>query len=175
MHWDAQNPPLAYLLTFRTYGTWNHGDTRGSVGRKFFNKYKAPKMKRSEKLVATEQSNQKSASFVLVDVSRKVVGEAIAEVCEHREYLLHGLNVRTNHVHAVVSHDGPPEKITEAFKSYSTRALRALGLIGRETKVWARHCSTRYLWDEVQMDEAIKYVLYFQGDEFPSFDEVSER
>ena len=25
--------PLAYLITFRTYGTWLHGDERGSIGR----------------------------------------------------------------------------------------------------------------------------------------------
>ena len=25
--------PLAYLITFRTYGTWLHGDARGSVDR----------------------------------------------------------------------------------------------------------------------------------------------
>jgi REP element-mobilizing transposase RayT len=54
--------------------------------------------------------------------------------------------VRSNHVHAVVSHDGPPEKIVEAFKSYATRALRRDGFVNQETKVWARHASTRYLW-----------------------------
>jgi hypothetical protein len=25
--------PLAYLITFRCYGTWLHGDSRGSVDR----------------------------------------------------------------------------------------------------------------------------------------------
>lgn len=25
--------PLAYLITFRTYGTWLHGDERGSVDK----------------------------------------------------------------------------------------------------------------------------------------------
>jgi hypothetical protein len=30
-----ENPfPLAYLITLRTFGTWLHGDERGSVGRK---------------------------------------------------------------------------------------------------------------------------------------------
>jgi hypothetical protein len=26
--------PLAYLITLRTFGTWLHGDERGSVSRK---------------------------------------------------------------------------------------------------------------------------------------------
>jgi len=33
--------PLAYLITFRAYGTWLHGDSRGSVDR-FHNRYGAP-------------------------------------------------------------------------------------------------------------------------------------
>ena len=32
---------LAYLITFRCYGTWLHGDSRGSVDR-FHNRYGAP-------------------------------------------------------------------------------------------------------------------------------------
>jgi hypothetical protein len=30
--------PLAYLITFRAYGTWLHGDKRGSVNR-FHNRF----------------------------------------------------------------------------------------------------------------------------------------
>ena len=175
MNWDAQNPPLAYLLTFRTYGTWHHGDERGSVGRKYFNKHNAPKMKPSRRLVEVEGSNQQFATFVLSDEGRRIVSDAVTEVCKHRDYLLHGLNVRSNHAHAVVSNDGPPEKIVEAFKSYSTRALRAHGLIDLKTKVWARHCSTRYLWKPASVEAARHYCLYFQGDEFPSFDQVLDR
>ena len=35
--------PLGYLITFRTYGTWLHGDPRGSVDR-FHNIYGTPKL-----------------------------------------------------------------------------------------------------------------------------------
>ena len=119
-----------------------------------------------------EGSNQQFATFILSDEGRRIVSDAVTEVCKHRDYLLHGLNVRSNHAHAVVSNDGPPEKIVEAFKSYSTRALRAHGLIDLETQVWARHCSTRYLWKLASVEAAMRYCMYFQGDEFPSFDEV---
>jgi hypothetical protein len=33
--------PLAYLITFRAYGTWLHGDKRGSVNR-FHNRFGTP-------------------------------------------------------------------------------------------------------------------------------------
>src|SRR2546428_4046768 len=35
--------PLAYLITFRSYGTWLHGDPRGSVDR-FHNVYGTPRL-----------------------------------------------------------------------------------------------------------------------------------
>ena len=39
--WNDTDVPLAYLITFRCYGTWLHGDERGSIDR-FHNRYKSP-------------------------------------------------------------------------------------------------------------------------------------
>ncbi len=41
--WNDTEIPLAYLITFRTYGTWLHGDIRGSVDR-FTNTYGTPRV-----------------------------------------------------------------------------------------------------------------------------------
>ena len=58
-----------------------------------------------------------------------------------------------------------------AFKSYATRELKHLGLITAEDKkIWVRHGSTRYLWKESQVEKAIYYVVYGQGDEPPDLD-----
>jgi hypothetical protein len=37
--WDENTFPLAYLITFRTFGTWLHGDGRTSVKRDGWNRY----------------------------------------------------------------------------------------------------------------------------------------
>ena len=37
--WDYGDMPLAYLITIRTFGTWLHGDPRGSVDRHGRNVY----------------------------------------------------------------------------------------------------------------------------------------
>jgi REP element-mobilizing transposase RayT len=172
--WDEANAPDAYLLTFRTFGTWHHGDARGSVDRRSRKSFGAPRMRPSEELEKVERSNQKGSSFLFDNTMREVVDAAIKEVCTHRAYDLHALNVRSNHAHAVVSFLASPEKIMEALKAYSTRALRRAKLIDPNTKIWSRHGSTRYLWRSRMVDAAIHYVLYYQGDEFPSFDEVLE-
>ena len=102
--------------------------------------------------------------FLLAEREREIVERAIAEVSEYRNYDLKAVNVRSNHIHAVVSAQAKPEPIINAFKSYSTRKLRENFLIDRKTKVWARGGSRRYLWKPRQVALAIEYVLYGQGD-----------
>lgn len=170
--WDDNEFPLAYLLTFRTYGTWHHGDARGAVDRRSHNTFGTVKMPASSQLVAKEKVSQRSLTFAFDEEMRSAVDEAIRNVCKHRSYDLFAVNVRTNHVHAVVSEAVKPEKIIEAFKSYSTRALRLRNLVKKDARVWSRHGSTRYLWSDRAVTAAIDYVLYSQGDEFPNFEEM---
>jgi REP element-mobilizing transposase RayT len=99
------------------------------------------------------------------------VEAAIREVCEHRGYWLRAINVRTNHVHTVVSAGMKPEPILQAFQAYATRKLREKGLLPRHIKPWSRHGSTPYLWKERHVERAMEYVLFGQGDELPSFDD----
>ena len=45
--WNDTDEPFAFLITFRTYGTWLAGDERGSVD-KYHNKYSGPRSVSSE-------------------------------------------------------------------------------------------------------------------------------
>ena len=107
----------------------------------------------------------KHEAIVLNLVQREVVELAIREVCEHRAYVLHAVNVLTNHVHSVVSAPDKPEHVVESFKAYATRRLREVNLLRRDVKPWARHGSTPYLWTEEAMRRAIEYVINGQGGE----------
>ena len=160
-----QNPfPIAYLLTFRTYGTWLHGDTRYSVGRTKNNRYGGPKIQPSVPLQEQMTENRLFPVIILDDLQRKFVGEAISEVCEHRGYLSRAVNVRTNHAHAVVSAQVKPEKIVNDFKVYSTKRLRSERQFAADQKIWSRGASTRYLWKPRHVLAAVDYVLYCQED-----------
>ena len=103
-------------------------------------------------------------------VERRIVEDAIREVCLVRGYNLFALNVRTNHAHLVVNNGGKVERMMDSFKAYSTKALRAANRIGEDVKPWARHGSTRYLWTEKHIQDAVEYVVTGQGGELPSFD-----
>src|SRR5580765_8709142 len=137
--WDYGEFPLAYLITFRTYGTWLHGDKRGSVElHRGQNKYNSPKIDPNAKLESDMARRMKQGEVVLSKPMRRVVELAIKEVCEFRAYRLLAINVRTNHAHVVVSAQNKPEPIADAFKSYSTRKLRETGLLADDVRPWSR-------------------------------------
>jgi len=157
--------PLAYFISIRTYGTWLHGDPRGSVDRRFHNKYGTPRSSTNGKLMKAERAQFKHSPVTLNKPQRDVVESSIREVCDFRGYQLLAINVRTNHVHTVVSAECKPEPIMNAFKAYSTRHLRELGLLASGVKPWSRHGSNPYLWTPEEVERAIDYVVNGQDRE----------
>ena len=159
---DDNDFPLAYLITFRCYGTWLHGDERGSYRRTFSAIEGVVRVPPRPRLKQAEVEQLKHNPTRLNKRQRSVVEKAVRDVCLHRKYLLRAINVRSNHAHTVVSAMTAPESILNTFKSYSTRALRKSGLLNEQIKPWARHGSTIYLWKEEDVARAIAYVLLGQ-------------
>ncbi|MFN0141173.1 MAG: transposase [Pyrinomonadaceae bacterium] len=156
--------PIAYLLTFRTYGTWLHGNECGSIERSRDKRFRVIYRTRHVPLEDKMISEMKTSPTIFNRHQKSIVNEAIKEVCEYRQYTARAVNVRSNHVHAVISKAIEPEKIVNDLKAYATRKLRAEHAIDRETRVWSRGASTRYLWKPRHVDAAVEYVLYGQGD-----------
>lgn len=156
--------PIAYLLTFRTFGTWLHGDARGSNQRSRDSRFGTIKIDPNVPLNETMADEIEQQSVILDSNQRNLVESAITEVCEFRAYELRALNVRTNHTHAVVSKAIKPERIVNDFKAYSTRKLRGKSQFSSGQKIWSRGASMRYLWKPRHVEAAVDYVLYCQED-----------
>jgi REP element-mobilizing transposase RayT len=151
------NTPLGYFITFRAYGTWLHGDARGSVDREH-NQFGTPMLPASGQRVRWEAAELEGAPMHFDAACRDVIGRTIREVCAHKGWALHEANVRTNHVHVVVSAARSPEFVMNSLKSWATRRLVEAGLVGRGTCVWSRHGSTVYLFREEKFLEKCAYV-----------------
>ena len=121
--WNDTNTPLAYFISFRSYGTWLHGDDRGSTDR-FHNRYREPYLPQSDTWVRYNRNQRKADPFILRARERRVVQKAISETCSIRRWYLQALNVRTNHVHIVVTANCKAPLILNAFKANATRHLR---------------------------------------------------
>ncbi len=154
--------PIAYFITFRTYGTWLHGDERGSVDRDH-NTFATPSLGHHTGRERSARQRLKNPPVSLNEQQRAAIQDAITRVCVHREWSLHAINVRTNHVHLVVSAEQSPELVMQSLKSWASRTLRENDLLDQDERVWARHGSTRYLWKAHQLTEACRYVVEGQG------------
>ena len=170
IEFQERSRPIGFLITIRCYGTWLHGDERGSMDRRTFNTFGTPGRPTNSNLMHRDRGFLKSPPMQFDAAGRKLVEAAIREVCEFREIGLVAINVRTNHAHSVVRSSKPPEPLMNSFKAYTTRRLREHGLVEPTRQVWARHGSTRYLWTEEHIAAAIEYVVNGQGGELPRFD-----
>jgi REP element-mobilizing transposase RayT len=157
--------PLAYFITFRCYGTWLHGRA-GSVDR-FHNQYGTPRLIADNK---RKQYNFQLLKQPPVDLNRwrrRVVLESIKETCNIRKWRLWASNIRTNHVHTIVSAQCKAKVILNALKANATRKMREAGCWRSDRTPWARRGSKKRLWSEEDLSNASAYVLYEQGVPLP--------
>ena len=129
---DHVAPPLAYFLTWTTYGTWLPGDARGWVDKHQSGPdapYQAPDPQRARAAMA----RLRESPVVLTPAARAAVEAALRETCSYRGWMVHAVSVRTNHVHIVVTVPGlTPGWVMRTLKAYATRALNRLGGAGPE-------------------------------------------
>ncbi len=108
---------VGYLITFRCYGTWLHGDERGSVDRRYYNRFGTPKIMPNAEMVSRKEKMLKQEPFFLGKRERAVIKQSVIEVCEVKGYPLFAINVRTNHAHVVTGNAGKPERMMNTLKS----------------------------------------------------------
>jgi REP element-mobilizing transposase RayT len=167
--WNNTETPLAYFISFRSYGTWLHGDQRGSINR-FHNQYGTPYLPANKRWQSHNHQKLKTSSLILDAKQRRAVETAIRETCNIRKWTLLAINVRTNHVHSVVTANRKPSLVLNAFKANATRELRQKGLWIFPFSPWADKGSKRKLLNERSVQRAIDYVVYGQGDNLLDFD-----
>lgn len=168
------NSPAGYFITFTTYGERLHGDERGSVERLRGADAGVSELPPDHGREDRERQVLISPAVTLNREQSEAVADAAREVCSHNNWHLHALNVRTNHVHIVVSGPATPERMMNAFKSWATRRLREARLVGAQEKVWTRHGSTRYLWTERDILDAATYALEGQRPDIGGLRWISE-
>ena len=148
--------PLAYFLTWTTYGTWLPGDERG-WNRKGEHDSLPWNMAKQESAAA----DLKESPFVLSTTDRNLVETTIRKHCEIRDWELRAVSVRSNHVHIVVTASATkPETAVAQFKAWCTRNLKS-SHPDRE-RFWTEGASTRWINDDTSLASAIEYTLEAQ-------------
>jgi hypothetical protein len=155
-------PLLGYFITYHTYGTWLHGHAEGSVDEDH-NAPNSPRLPPDPVRRAIARAALRYPPVELDAEQRYVVNATLPDVCRHRRWALHAKNVRSTHVHVVVTGSHGPERIMNDLKGWGTRRMREAGTLSHQIDPWEYHGSTRYLNTEESLRRAIEYVLHEQG------------
>ncbi len=151
--------PVGFFITWTCYGSWLHGDERGSVDDEH-NVFGTPLLPVQPRRAIALQRRLTHRPVLLTPAGRSIVTGTITDHCHKRGWELLAVHARSNHVHVVVRcADVLPEKMMGEWKAWSTRRLRASGLILAGQPVWTRHGSTRYLWNEQDIEPTVDYVM----------------
>jgi REP element-mobilizing transposase RayT len=147
--------PLAYFLTWTCYGTWLPGDERGWVDKHDAGPVRAYRPADPVRR-ARAAARRKEPPAALEPRQRLLAEKALRDTSDFRRWSLHEVNVRSNHVHVVVTAPHvTPEEVMKVLKAYASRALNGHQ---RRKHWWTEGGSKRYLNDERSVAAAILYV-----------------
>ena len=153
-----------YFITFTTYGTWLHGDRRGSVNDRQ-NRLGEEFIQPNPALENYSRSIMSDKPLYFSDAMRQVVLDTIAEVAKYRKWMVHAANVQKDHLHILIlANDKSPDDVMKTLKAYATRRLRESHLVQSKRNVWTEGGSTRWVKTSEQARNVIRYILYKQSD-----------
>jgi REP element-mobilizing transposase RayT len=147
--------PVAYFLTWTTYGSWLPGDERGWIdsGKGF--QLPNPKLLDYSSGMMTEDV------CYLSNAERQLVEAQIAETCRFRGWTLHAVNCRSNHVHAVITAlNVTAKKVHDDLKAWCTRRLKKSN--PERLKWWTEGGSQQLLFTDQSLQDIIFYVMEAQ-------------
>ena len=158
--------PMAFHLIWTTYGSWLPGDARGWIESGVMGVQPPnPEREQEAREIMAEEG------IVLTPEQRAVVEQTIREHCRIRGWLLHAVNVRSNHVHVVVTTDCEGEKARDQFKLWSSRRLSDMaGLTNPVARGagrrhwWTEGGEAKPIWEDRYFENAVEYVMNLQGD-----------
>jgi REP element-mobilizing transposase RayT len=145
--------PLALFITWTVYGTFLPGDRRGWRHRN-----QGPQLA-SNKLDRWHRDRLNHEIVLLDSEMQQIVESAIIEICEFRNWHLWSRNVRSNHVHVVLSAKNyRPQLVRDQLKAKATKELRVAFEVWQSRPVWSYNGDIQYLDTEREIELCTLYV-----------------
>ena len=157
----TRTEPIAFFLTWTTYGSWLPGDSRGwTDGRGHLRTAEPARTLQASRLLA-------ECTLTMGVHQQSVVADVIATHCSIRGWTLHAISCRPQHVHVVVTAVGvSPEGVLTQFKTWASRRLKE-GCVGdrnrsRRMRWWTEGGSKRWIYDVAELGAVVTYVTECQ-------------
>ncbi|HLB57933.1 MAG TPA: transposase [Gammaproteobacteria bacterium] len=160
---NKKNIPIAYLVTFRCYATWFHGDKRLSVDPKH-NVFGTPRIKENSGLEKAMKDGCIEDKFIMNPQHRETVLQSIIDTCEYNRWYLHAAHVRSNHAHIVLRSDLTGKETRTRIKIYATKYLKRNHIdLSQRKNFWSEEGSAKEIWRPESLFPTMYYVIEEQG------------
>jgi len=153
----ARSFPLAYHITFGTYGTRLHGDPRGTVDRRR-NEPEAPIVGRQDAWRRLEAGRLKHPPIVLNESQRRHAESVLPDICKRGGWACRRCACGPDHVHVLLSARTEGAAVRRRLKRWLGEALSARWPLPAGASWWADSGSVRWVWDEEYLRNVANYL-----------------
>jgi REP element-mobilizing transposase RayT len=151
------NFPLAYHITFGTYGTRLHGSDRPTVDRSQ-NKFGDPVVGKDAEWETIERSLLKFPARILTIEQRLFVQEIIPSICVRGNWEHITTAAAKDHVHNIIRADIEGADIRKWLKRWISQAISEKWPLLPDQVWWAECGSVKWIWVNDYYGRAVDYV-----------------
>jgi len=152
-----QATPLAYHITFGTYGARLHGDEKGTVDRRT-NVPGTPVVGEIDARRRIEMDRMRFPPVFLTAEQRRHAEAVIPEICTRGGWTHHVSAAGPDHVHVVLTTDRDGQKVRHWLKRWLGESLSARWRLIVGQSWWAEGGSVKRIWENRYFREAVEYV-----------------
>ena len=149
--------PLAYHLTFGTYGTRLHGDDRGTVHRSM-NQPGDPIIGRNEDWEQVERRMLKFPPVILTSQQRVEIERVIPVVCARGGWMFCNCAAQSDHVHTLLRGSADGKAIRRWLKTWVSQAITERWPLVPGAVWWAECGSVKWVWTDDYLANVYEYI-----------------
>jgi len=153
----VQDNPLAYHITFGTYGTRLHGDPRGTVDRSM-NQPGDPIIGADPNRWLRERGSLRFEPAFLSKEQRQFAESVIPDICRQGGWLYHIASAGPDHVHVLLSSSSDGTAVRKWFKRWLGERLSERWPLPAGKSWWAEGGSVKWVWVQHYFDCVFNYI-----------------
>jgi hypothetical protein len=149
--------PLAYHITFGTYGTRLHGDARGTIDRRM-NQYGDPIVGSDRSWWHQERARLKFPPVEMSPEKMRYAESVLPSICERGGWGYHVGAAGPDHVHSLLTAEADGDAVRMWFKRWLGEALSSQWRLPDGATWWAEGGSVKWVWTDDYLDDVFNYV-----------------
>lgn len=149
--------PLAYHITFGTYGMRLHGDPRGTVSRAQ-NRYGEPFIETDLRWEREERLSLKFPPVFLTEEQRLFGEKVIPLICQRGGWKYHIAACQPDPCHTLLTGAAEGKAIRKWLKRWLSEELSSRWPLKEEQVWWAECGSVKWIFDEEYFLTAYEYI-----------------